>query len=188
MQAVEQTIYSQFANSPSLVTLIDAANQAIDPAQDIDSFYDLVFNVATAQGYGLDVWGRIVGVTRILTVTSGKFFGFDEASNVSADPFGQSPFYSGIAATSNYALSDDAFRTLIYAKALANITSGSVIGINAILMTLFAGRGNAWVTDPGNMTITYTFDFQLTAVEAAIVGQSGVLPRPSGVAATFKQA
>lgn len=188
MLNVEQTIYSQFANSPSITLLIEAMNQAIDPTVNIDAFYSMVWDVSTAQGYGLDVWGRIVGVTRVLKTTSGKFFGFNEASNISADPFGQSPFYSGVSVTSNYALSDDAFRTLIYAKALYNITNGSVLSINAILMTLFAGRGNAWVTDPGGMQMTYTFDFELTPVEAAIVGQSGVLPRPSGVAATYKQA
>ncbi len=40
----------------------------IDPTADLNAFYDLVWNVATAQGWGLDVWGRIVGVTRNLNI------------------------------------------------------------------------------------------------------------------------
>ena len=34
------------------------------------------------------------------------------------------------------------------------------------------------------MTMTYTFEFALTPVEQAIVEQSGVLPRPTGVSSS----
>jgi Protein of unknown function (DUF2612) len=34
------------------------------------------------------------------------------------------------------------------------------------------------------MTMTYTFAFQLSPVELAIVTQSGVLPKPTGVLAS----
>lgn len=33
------------------------------------------------------------------------------------------------------------------------------------------------------MTMSYTFDFQPTPVEMAIIQQSGVLPKPTGVSA-----
>ncbi|PYD73375.1 DUF2612 domain-containing protein [Novacetimonas hansenii] len=186
MENVQQTIISQYANSPTICTLIDAWNQCIDPGANIDGFYNLVWNVETARGYGLDVWGRIVGISRVLTITEDLFWGFGEAGNTSAAPFGQGPFYNGTVSTANYSLGDDALRILIYAKAMANITNGSVIGLNAILMTLFAGRGNAWVADNGDMTMTYSFDFQLTPVEISIVEASGVLPRPAGVAVAYR--
>ena len=35
------------------------------------------------------------------------------------------------------------------------------------------------------MVMTYTFDFPLSPVEIAIVSQSGVLPRSTGVSATI---
>jgi hypothetical protein len=133
----------------------------------------------------LDIWGRIVGVGRVIQISGGKFLGFDEATTVSADPFNQSPFYSGGAITSNFALSDSAYRLLIMAKAAANISVGSIPAINAILLALFPGRGNAYCTDGLDMTMTYTFDFTppLTDVEKAIIA-TGVLPKPAGVSYT----
>jgi len=184
MQHVERTIISQYDTAPSLVTLIEAFNQWIDPAADIEAFYNLVWNVDTAVGYGLDVWGRIVGVGRNLNVAATKYFGFDEAGTVSADPFGQSPFYSGQRLTDAILLDDAGFRSLILAKALANICDGSIPGLNQLLINLFPGRGNVYVTDGGDMTMTYTFTFPLSPVELAIVSQSGVLPKPTGVLAS----
>lgn len=179
------TIISQYANSPILTQLIKDFAECVDQTRNMDDFYSLMWNVDTAVGYGLDVWGRIVGVTRIVQVPSPqRYLGFEEATIISADPFGQSPFYSGAPLTDNYALSDDAFRTLIFAKALSNISNGSIQSINQILLNLFPGRGNCYATDEGGMEMTYTFAFELTAVERAIIGQSGVLPKPVGVAAT----
>lgn len=182
------TIISQYANSPILTTLIGNFAAYVDQTANMDAFFDLVWNVDTAQGWGLDVWGRIVGVSRTLNVVAtGKFLGFDEATAISADPFNQSPFYSGGSITNNFLLSDSAFRTLIFAKALANISDGSIKSINQLLLRLFPNRGNCYVTDNGLMTMTYTFKFALTPVEAAIVTQSGVLPKPTGVAVTYVQ-
>jgi hypothetical protein len=175
-----QTIISQYANSASLVTLIGAASEWIDPTPLFDSFYNLIWNVDSARDIGLDIWGRIVGVQRILHISSADYFGFEEAF-LSGQPFNQAPFYTGQITTNNFRLSDESFRTLIYAKALANICDGSTPGINQVLRYLFPGRGNCYVTDNEDMTITYTFNFQLSPVEVAIVEQSGVLPKPTGV-------
>lgn len=184
MLDVDATIISQYSSAPTLVSLIHSFNDWIDPRVNIDAFYDLIWNVDTAQGVGLDIWGRIVGVGRVLNVAVGKYLGFEEATNVSADPFNQSPFWSGGPTTTNYPLSDAAFRLLIFAKAMANITDGSIPSINHILLTLFPGRGNCYVTDGRDMTMTYTFDFALEPFEVAIVQGSGVLPKPVGVFAT----
>jgi hypothetical protein len=188
MQNYEQTILSQFANSPAILSLIESFNECVDPRANIDAFYDNVWNIETAVGYGLDVWGRIVGVSRVLQVSSGEWLGFNEANDGTVEtPFNVAPFYAGQAATGNYALTDDAYRQLILAKAAANITDGSIPAINAILMALFGEYGDCWCTDGQNMTMTYTFEFQLSPVQYAIVAQSGVLPRPAGVALTIVQ-
>jgi len=187
MENWQDTVVSQYANSPTILALIQNFNSYIDPAADITAFYNLVWNVDTAVGHGLDIWGRIVGVGRVLHVAAGRYLGFDEATTASADPFNQSPFYTGAPTTSNFALSDDAFRLLIYAKALANISDGSIPSINQVLMKLFPSRGNCYVADGENMTLAYTFAFTLTPVENAIVSQSGVLPKTVGVAASVVQ-
>lgn len=186
MQDYAKTVLSQYANSSRLLTILEGWNQAFDPATLIDLWYERVWNLSTAQGYGLDVWGRIVGVSRVLTISSDKYFGFSEANDLTEEGFDNAPFYSGSSATSNFRLSDDAFRQLINAKAMANITDGSITSINAILMTLFAGQGDAWVEDNGDMTMTYVFDFIPTAVQVSIIQNSGVLPRPAGVGVSYQ--
>lgn len=185
---VWQTIISQYANSPILTALITNMQDYIDQTENLDLFFDDMFNIDTAQGYGLDVWGRIVGVSRnltIVTTTGGPYFGFEEAGTLSANPFNQGTFFSVVTTlTSTYSLSDDSFRTLLYAKALSNITDGSIPSINQLLLNLFPGRGNCYVVDGENMTMQYVFEFPLTAVEQAIVSTSGVLPKPAGVSAS----
>jgi hypothetical protein len=182
------TVLQQYANSPILTQLIQNFAEYVDPTANTDQFFDLMWNIDTAQGYGLDVWGRIVGVKRVLRVSSlGLYFGFAEATVLSAAPFNQASFYNGEPLSDNFALSDTAFRQLIFAKALSNISDGSIPAINQILLNLFPHRGNCYVIDNEDMTMVYRFEFQLTDVEAAIIVQSGVLPKPVGVLATVSQ-
>lgn len=182
------TVISQYANSPIITKLCTNYGQYVDQTVDFDEFYDTIWNVDTAIGYGLDIWGRIVGVDRILHIQSGgKYLGFEEAGGTTVDPFGQAPFFSGSPTTDNFRLADDAFRVLIFAKALANISDGSIPSINQLLLNLFPNRGNCYVVDNLDMTMTYLFKFALTSVEAAILSQSGVLPKPVGVLATVVQ-
>lgn len=181
------TIISQYANGAVLPQLCQNMALYIDPTRDFDAFFDTVWNVITAQGLGLDIWGRIVGVTRVIQLAAPgqSFFGFNESGDpVQRTGFGQGPFFSGQALTNNFTLSDDAFRTLILAKALANICDGSIPAINQILINLFPGQGNCYVIDNGDMTMVYKFDFVLSATQSAII-QSGVLPRPSGVSTSI---
>jgi uncharacterized protein DUF2612 len=181
------TVISQYNQSPTMQTLLYAINQWFDPRANLDDFYNLIWNVETAKGYGLDVWGRIVAVGRVLKVqATDPYFGFQEAGIVSAWPFNQGIFYSGEPLVGNYALSDDGFRVLIMAKAAFNIINGTIPAINQLLLNLFPGRGNAYVVDNRNMSMSYVFNFIPTPVEAAIIAQSGVLPRPTGVSVDYQ--
>ena len=178
MQNVQQTIISQYADSPIMQSMIADYNAALDPSVNFEEFYNNVWNVQTAVGYGLDLWGRIVGVSRIIQVVIGSFFGFSEGAY---DPFGISPLYSGISSTQGYPLSDTAFRLLIYAKALSNISDSSTPTFNKILMTLFPGQGNCYVSDTGGMNSRLTFEFYLLPVEISILKQSNAFQSPCGV-------
>jgi len=187
MKDVMRTVIAQYANSPTLLQLIENFDQYIDPSADIDAFYDMVWNVDTAVGRGLDIWGKIVGLAngRLLKIPSTDLnFGFNEAS---AATFGEGVFYDGVAATQTYSLTDPAFRTLILVKAMANISDGSIPSYNQLLQNLFKGRGRCYVNDLGNMQMRYTFEFYLEPWEVAIITQSGALPRPTGVLATMVQ-
>ena len=185
MKTWQQTVLSQYASSEHLMSLLAAIDAWISPDTNFENFYTLIWNIDTAQGYGLDVWGRIVGVNRVLTITNGFYFGFAQADDPAlVGTFGKAPFFSGESVTSNFTLTDDSFRQLILAKAAANITNGSIPAINAILMNLFPGRGNCYVVDNLDMTMTYKFLFPLAPFERAIVENSNVLPRPAGVLAS----
>jgi hypothetical protein len=141
------------------------------------------------------VWGRIVGVGRVLQLSAQTFFGMENPINTEASGvgFNQAPLYHGTALTDNYSLLDGPFRALILAKALANISDGTIGSINQIMINLFglAGPlplpGNSYCTDGENMTMTYTFSTTLDPVTEAIVFQSGALPKPCGVSATVVQ-
>jgi hypothetical protein len=207
-----ETVQSQYANSPILTALIENFAAFIDQTQNFDAFFDLIMNIDTAASYGLDVWGRIVGVNRIIKiVTIDPYFGFEESDE--AVGFNQAPFYSGQITTTNFILNDQSYRTLILTKAFANISQCSIPMLNKMLLTLFPHRGNAYVTEGGifgpwfgfkeatdsvgfnqapfysgqsfpRMLMTYTFEFQLSPLELAIVQNSGVLPKPTGVKAS----
>ncbi|MBA5725489.1 DUF2612 domain-containing protein [Bombella favorum] len=154
---IRETILAQYANSPALTGIIERFNAAADPRRLIEVFLHDVWNPLTATGWGLDVWGRIVGVGRVIKAELPQFIGFDEADDGSgsARPFNDGVFYAGKSITENYALTDDAFRQLIFAKAAANISSGSITDINRILMILFGGDGKVIYVDEGTAAGDY---------------------------------
>ncbi|WP_186146004.1 DUF2612 domain-containing protein [Burkholderia gladioli] len=190
MRDVENTILSQYANSPTLCQLIKNFDQYIDPQADIDAFFANIWDIETAVGHGLDIWGKIVGLDngRYLRIPYSELsLGFSEAGTFSATPFGSGTLYSGSTLTRNFALEDTPFRTLILVKALANISDGSIPGYNQLLRNLFAGRGRCYINDLGNMQLRYTFEFFLEPYEVAVLTQSGALPRPTGVLSSVMQ-
>lgn len=183
---VARTLISQYANSPTLVQLINNMDDYINPGADFDAFHDFVWNVETAQGFGLDIWGRIVDVGRMLTIPGDvTYLGYDEA--LDWQPFNQAPFYTGVQSTQTYRLADDAYRKLILVKALTNISDCTSPSLNQLLSNLFAGRGRCYVSDTGKMEFRYVFEFALEPYEIAILTQSGAIPKPAAVQAHVLQ-
>lgn len=156
MQSPGATILSQYANSPTLAALIQDFNAAADPGAVITQWIADVWQIDTAVGFGLDVLGRIVGIGRTVNIGGG---------------YGQQT------------LADSAYRTLLYAKCLANISDGSIQNINAILMTLFPGLGDCYIIVTGPMAWAVHLAFTPTAVQLAILQE--VLPIPVGVVPTW---
>jgi hypothetical protein len=187
---VDATVISQYANSPTLVTLVENFGQYFDPTANIQQFYIDVWNIDTAEGFGLDIWGRILGVSRVIPIPgTTNSFGFDNSDsppdwenfgNVN-DPTVGGPFFSGQIIGNSYKLNDDAYRTLLLTKAMANICATNAQALNALITNLFPGRGVCYTQDDGNMEMTYVFDFALTTIEEAILENSGVLSHPAGV-------
>ena len=143
-----QTVISQYANSPTLLALIDTFNESIDPRALIEVFYKKVWDIDQATDYGLDIWGRIIGIDRSFQIPIGpKYFGFSDA-RPGVTTWGFGPFYSGQKLRQPYTITDnDAYRRLILAKAATNITDGSIVSVNKILTDLFANRGRVYVRE-----------------------------------------
>jgi hypothetical protein len=176
-----QTVISQYANSPIMLAIIQSFSEAVDQQANIDRFYDLIWNVETAQGYGLDVWGRIVGVSRVIHIpTPGDYLGYSEGLP-GYEPYKFGVWYNGDASSTNFLLTDDVFRRVILAKAALNITDGSIQSTNLILMALFPGYGNVFVVDNEDMTMIVRFSTEPSVVDLAIANQANVLPKPTGV-------
>lgn len=173
---IKQTIMSQYANSPAIMSLVESLTDAIDPSKDINLFYDMVFNLHTAQGFGLDAWGRIVNVPRQMNFPDpqGEYFGFADGFY----PFNQRPFYAGTSTA--YDLPDNAYRSLILIKAMANILRATAPNINKLLKSVFGGKKSYFLL-VGHMKARYVFEFSLSSFERFIVYESGILPTPCGV-------
>lgn len=178
---VNLTVLSQYANSPVMLQMIANFSDWLDLGNRFREFYTLIWNIDTAVGHGLDVWGRILGVTRVLQVPSGDYLGFEQQAE--AQTFDYGIWFRGVALTDSASLTDEAYRVLLMAKAALNITDSSIPAINRILLALF---GDGYVRDNLDMTMTYVFSVPLDPVQTSIVFNSGVLPRPCGVLATVE--
>ena len=77
MITVGETLISQYANSTVICCLIRRFDDCIDPRTDKQRFYDTVWNVSTAQGFWLDIWGAIVGIEREVMISAqDEYIGF----------------------------------------------------------------------------------------------------------------
>lgn len=150
-----QTLISRFADKPIIVSLISSFDAAMDPSANISAFLQYIWNVRTAVGNGLNIWGKIVGIPRTIP--------------------GSPPV----------TLSDPDYQTLILVKAAANIGNVTIPTLNRLITQIFAGFGIVFVQDNLNMTLTYVFNFPPTTAQIAIVQNSGAMPRPAGVEILF---
>lgn len=178
----EATVQSQYAASPTIRALVDGLNERIDPRADIKLFYDDIFNLETAQGAGLDIWARIVGVSRNVEVTDfTETFGFFGSE---LNPWDQGIFYEpDNASVGSYKLSDNAFRQFILWKALANISTCDAYTLNRLFSQLLSQ--NVIIRETGVMVIRLITTKRLEDWQRVILKQYGLFGKPAGVGFEF---
>jgi len=137
---IAETVQSQYATSKRMRAVIDAFWQAINPKSDIDLLYKKLVNPRTAEGWGLDVWGRIVAIGRsyLAVEDDTPYFGFDPPEGVKNErlnSFGNAPFYKQI--MGKVRLADTMFRTYVFLKSLINISNSSLASLNQAVKLLF---------------------------------------------------
>lgn len=182
---VEKTIISQYQKSPRLVALVKDIDQFLDPRADIEALLTNIMDVETANGYGLDCLGKIAGVSRLLkiTATTPSVGFYIDSLPAGAQPYKPMSYgtFSVSGVTQNYSMADDVYRFVVQAKMLSNIVATTYPALDQVLKNLFPGRGDCYVIDNYDMSITYHFSFLLTPVEQAIIAIPGILPKPAGV-------
>lgn len=134
------TIQSQYSASPHIVALVTGFWSCLDPSADIELIFNKMINPITAEGFGLDVWGRIVAIGREYASkdTESPYWGYKAPlgiDNPRMRNFNNAPFYKEI--TGKVRLSDQAYRTYIFLKAMINIGNGSLSSLNRMISVLF---------------------------------------------------
>lgn len=116
-----------------------------------------VFNIDTANTFGLNLWGGFLGVNRPTYIDDGQTITF----------------------------TDDQYRTVIKGRLMLMNSNGSVPSINQYLNYLFPNKA-VFVVDYNDMSINLVFYYTPTAEELAIINLDGFLPRPAGVNVNYR--
>ena len=186
----EKTIQTQYSASPVLNGIISTFEGAESLDDFVDEFLVRVWDIDTCESFGLDMWGKIVGAPRYLSVDDDlNYFGFNEARNPTtpnySQPFNQAPFYNSEPLSNVVRLEDEPYRRLIKAKAFTNITDATIPSINRFLMMLFKGVGKVYCTSGRDMTMAVVFEFVPSLSDVAIVQNTDAMPIPSGVSVSI---
>lgn len=146
-------------------------------------WYNNVFNLQTANDFGLEVWSIILGQPLFINVAiDGRVsWGFGAYH----ENFDRSNFAPGASGT--FRLPTETARILLKLRYFQLISSGTVPETNRALKWIFGENyGVAWLNDDHDMTQFYTFTFALPADLIFIFNNFDVLPRPAGVGSSYR--
>ena len=149
-----------------------------------ENWYRDVFNLDTANSFGISVWSIILDIPLLITevpvVTDSQIFGFDDAGV----NFDNGNFEIQGAELGFNLLTIEQQRTtlkMIYQKYTVRPT---VPAINRILNDAFGDLGTVFVRDNLDMTTEFVFQFAIPDWITYIINELNVLPVPSGVSYT----
>lgn len=184
---IDPTIIRQYFTSPRLRRILEDFRDNLDPVPFIDLLTENWLDPRTATQWGLDIWGRIVGVSRYLSVQPDEFIGYEEAGDITTNTYGYAIWYNGFTSSgTTLYLADELFRQLIYAKAWANNSDSSIRSINGCLQMLFASSGVSYAQDNHDGSITIVLEFTPNEAQIAILTEADVLPVRAGCSYTYE--
>lgn len=176
-----QAILWQYNDASKLLSLANQKAEWYDESQrDFwANWYTDVFNLQTANDFGLAVWARILNVPLVATVPASEdrpVFGFGIHNlNFHSGNFGRD-----VSGTVN--LTTEQKRLVLRLRYFQLISNGTVPEINAFLRLLFGDDGAVYVLDSLDMSFAvYVFDFVPAASVLFVLEQFDLLPRPAGV-------
>lgn len=163
-------LIGQYANSPVIVKLVNGITTLFNDNIFIGSWYDAIFNMKTATGYGLDVWGKILNRGRDFVYNGTEYY-LEGEQTIGGNHFTAEEMES-------------LYRLVLQITAMRYIGNASLNAINNILQTIFKDYGIAYVYEYGTMKIRYVFQFYVNDVLKAIVETLNM--HPAGVLTSFE--
>lgn len=141
-----------------------------------------VFDLRTANDFGLAVWAQILNVALVAAVPATEdrpVFGFGDF-NLN---FGNGNF--GRDLNGAVSLNTEQKRLLLRLRYFQLTSTGAAPEINAMLAYLFGVLGGVYVLDGHDMTAVYVFDFIPPSNMLFVFQNFDILPRPAGVETTI---
>lgn len=149
-----------------------------------NDWYVNVFDLRTANDFGLQVWSRILGLTITISNDPQPFntgWGFG--------PFRVNYFGANFNnPTQDIPLTTEDARVLLRIRYYQLTSNATIPGINAMIADVFetfAIGSPGHVLDPFDMTMEYIFNFSMSASLEDLLLDFDLLPRPAGVALTI---
>lgn len=176
----------QYNNAENLYSIINSKQNWYDENQQDfwENWITNVFNLRTANAFGLAVWSIILDLPLFVAETPTPpgtlSFGFDAGSG----QFDQSNFGTQNGETN--ALPLETKRIALQLRYFQLCSSGTVPEINRFMNYLFANLGPVVLFDNHDMTQQYVFGFPLTWDFQYLFNNFDILPRPAGVKSTFR--
>lgn len=175
----------QYNDALKLQSIIQSKQNWYDENQEEfwNDWYSDVFNLLTANQFGLTVWSIILDIPIIVSVTPpddpAPAWGFEDTHA----NFGNGNFYGSAGGVQT--LTVEQARTVLRMRYFQITSRGTIPEINQFMATLFGDLGSAYVIDNLDMSIEYVFEFPLNSKLQFIFQAYDILPRPAGVSASF---
>lgn len=167
---------SQYANSPKFVALVNSLRGVFNNAKLISDWFNIVYNIKTAKGFGLDIWGKILNQGRNFTYTN-------QTTGVQTNYYLEGELTVDGTVFSAEEI-EEIYRKVLFMKAMSLITNATEKSLNELLQFYFEGR-RVYVIQYDTMKLRYVFEVPVNKLEKSIF-TSGLLPKPTGVGATFE--
>lgn len=179
-----KAIIWQYDSAENLVGLMNAYQEwrNTNHTEFWENWYTDVFDLRTANSFGLKVWSIILGVPLVGPASSGKD-GPAWAFGAARQNFQHGNFGGSGAPVQ---LQDEQARLVLRLRYYQLVSRGTIPETNAFLKVLFEDQGPVYVEDNLDMTMNFVFGFELDATVRYVFDRMDMLPRPSGVLATYQ--
>lgn len=180
---VLKAILWQYNNAPNILSLLNK-KQAWYDTNEVGFWEDFranIFDLKTANDFGLSVWSIILGAPIIYNLPGAgtKGWGFGQYRfNFTNGNFASN---TGVV----YSLSTETARVILRLRYYQLTGTCTVPAINRMLADVFKGYGQVYIEDGLDMTQRYVFGFALPSDMQFAFTNFDVLPRPAGVGNTF---